>query len=562
MTSLFRPKRIAPPCKRALLALTLAVLSGTCAAPLTAQTGDLPTLGDNADISLSLERKIGERIARDLYRDPDYLDDPLLIEYVQSIWQPLLGAARQRGELTPELEQRFAFEVLLGRDRSINAFAVPGGYLGLNLGLIGVASSADELAAVLAHELTHVTQRHIARQISKQNQQSPLLLATLLLGLLVASKNPDAANAIITGGQGVAAASQLGFSRDVEREADRIGFAVMTQAGFDPLGFVGLFEKLQQAARLNDNGSFPYLRTHPLTTERIAQARQRLVLGDTPQSAGTAPPQPLQIEHALMAARARVLSNPGADSLRAWLSQAQASDSASASQATQAAVLYAGALAAMQLRDFDQALVLASRLRRLVGEPTDIAAPGSLATRPGSSVLNTALPPDALGKRAGARAQNQRAARLASLLQAQLALAAGQAGRAVAQIDANANARPEVILRAQALLAETGTAPDVAVDRALTQQLQSWVLEHPRDAAAWQLLAAAYTRQNQGLRAIRAEAESHAVRFDYAAALDRFKAAQLLARNTAGAVDLIEASIIDTRARQVEAALKEQLLDR
>lgn len=562
MTSLSQPKRIAPPFKRALLTLTLAVLSGTCAAPLVAQTGDLPTLGDNADISLSLERKIGERIARDLYRDPDYLDDPLLIEYVQSIWQPLLGAARLRGELTPELEQRFAFEVLLGRDRSINAFAVPGGYLGLNLGLIGVANSADELAAVLAHELTHVTQRHIARQISKQNQQSPLLLATLLLGLLVASKNPDAANALITGGQGVAAASQLGFSRDVEREADRIGFAVMTLAGFDPQGFIGLFEKLQQAARLNDNGSFPYLRTHPLTTERIAQARQRLVLDDAPPSAGAAPAQPLQIEHALMAARARVLSNPGADSLRAWLSQAQASDNASASLATQAAVLYAGALAAVQLREFDQALVLANRLRLLVGEPTAVAAPGSLAARPSGAALNTALPPDALGKRAGAQAQSQRAVRVASLLQAQLALAAGQAGRAFAQIDANANARPEVILRAQAWLAQTGAAPDAVADRAYTQQLQSWVVEHPRDAAAWQLLAAAHARQNQGLRAIRAEAEAHAVRFDYAAALDRFKAAQLLARNTAGAVDLIEASIIDTRARQVEAALREQLLER
>ena len=93
------------------------------AAPLS----KLPTLGDGSDLSSSAERRLGDRIARELYRDPDYLDDAVLSEYVQGIWQPLLAAARVRGDLSPELDERFSWEILLGRDRTVNAFALPGG---------------------------------------------------------------------------------------------------------------------------------------------------------------------------------------------------------------------------------------------------------------------------------------------------------------------------------------------------------------------------------------------------------------------------------------------------
>ncbi|WP_287984998.1 M48 family metalloprotease, partial [Diaphorobacter sp.] len=206
-------------------------------------------------MTTSAERKLGDRIIRELYRDPDYIDDAVLNEYVQGLFQPLVQAAKARGELSPELEERFAWEILLGRDRTVNAFALPGGYFGVHLGLIGVVSTRDELASVLAHELSHVTQRHISRLIAQQGRQTPLMLGALILGALAASRSPDAAQALMVGGQALAVQSQLNFSRDMEREADRVGFGLMAPAGFAPLGFVGMFEMLQQANRINDNGS-------------------------------------------------------------------------------------------------------------------------------------------------------------------------------------------------------------------------------------------------------------------------------------------------------------------
>ena len=199
-----------PAMPRTLLC-TLGLLA-CLAVPAHAQ---LPTLGDGSDMAAGAERRLGDRIARELYRDPDYIDDPVLVEYVQQIWERLVVAAKARGEMSPELQERFAWEILLGRDRSVNAFALPGGYMGVHLGLIGVVTSEDELASVLAHEMSHVTQRHISRLMTQQSRQTPLLLASMVLGALAASKSPDAANALILGGQAVAAQHQLNFSRDM-----------------------------------------------------------------------------------------------------------------------------------------------------------------------------------------------------------------------------------------------------------------------------------------------------------------------------------------------------------
>jgi predicted Zn-dependent protease len=478
----------------------------------------LPSLGDGNDMGTAAERRLGERIARELYRDPDFIEDAVLEDYVQSIWQPLIEAAKVRGELSPELGERFAWEILMGRDRTINAFALPGGYLGLHLGLIGVVSSRDELASVLAHELTHVTQRHIARLMSQSSRMTPLAIGAMVLGALAASKSPDAANAMILGGQAAVAQTQLNFSRDMEREADRIGYGVMTQAGFDPAAFVSMFDKLQQASKLNDNGSFPYLRGHPLTTERMAdmQSRQALLERRAPAA------QPDTV-HAMMAARARVLSNPGTDRLRALVAEAQALPGDSTA-ATAPAVWYAGALASHQLRDTAVAQALADRLRT--------------------------------GVQADAKAWRQ-----AQLLVAEIAAASQDGERATAALAAIPQAqrgRPEMLQSAQ-LQIRNGQAAQAAA------ALRARVALEPRDATAWQMLSSAYAGQGQTLRAIRAEAEQQVARLDYTGALDRFKAAQNFARTPppgAGPIDHIEASIIDTRTRQLESLVKEQALER
>ncbi|HYD74571.1 M48 family metalloprotease [Ramlibacter sp.] len=498
--------------RQRLVAAVLAAALGWL--PSAQAQAQLPTLGDGSEMSSAAERRLGEKIARELYRDPDYIDDPVLVEYVQGIWQPLLDAARARGELSPELDERFAWQVLLGKDRSVNAFALPGGWLGLHLGLVSVTASRDELASVLAHELSHVTQRHISRLVSQEKRQAPWVIGAMVLGALAASKSPDAANAMVAGSQALAVQNQLNFSRDMEREADRVGYGILVQAGFDPQGFVGMFDKLQQAGRLNDTGAFPYLRTHPMTTERSADMQSRLQLLPREESRVATGPALL---HALMAARARALSAVGVDALRGLVREA-ASLPADAPSTRRAAVLYAASLAASRLNDAGAAVLHAQRLGALVEADPE-------------------------------------ARRQARLLSAEVALAGGRKDAAGALLEADARSRPEVLLWAQARQA-AGAPADAA------QRLQSWVAVHPRDAAAWLALSGAYGAQGQTLRAIRADAEAQVAHLDYAAALDRLKAAQELARRGGGAGDHIEASIIDSRVRKVESLLGEQALER
>ena len=492
-------------------AVTCSLLAACMLVPPGLAQAQLPTLGDGSEMTVNAERRMGARIARELYRDPDYIDDPVIAEYVQTLWQPLLAAARARGELTPEMDQRFAWEVLLGRDRTVNAFALPGGYLGVQLGLIGVVSNRDELASVLAHELSHVTQRHIARMATQQTRVAPWMMGAMILGALVLGRNAEAGNALIASSQALAIQNQLNFSRDMEREADRIGFGVLTQAGFDQQGFVTMFDKLQQASRLNDTGSFPYLRTHPMTTERIADMQTRQPQGARPVAAAP------NMEHALVTARARSLSVTAVDVLRSRIAEPSAPGFAALGPVRQAAVLYAAALAQTRLRE-------PAAARELISKLTAVTA------------------------------NDLRSARLTRLLAAEVAIEAGDFARAAALVDGASADRPEVVLWTQARL-RMGDANDVA------QRLQTWVAQNPRDASAWQLLSTAYANQGLTLRSIRAAAEAQVATLDYAAAIDRFKAAQDLARK-GGSIDHIEASIIDTRAREVESLLREQALER
>ena len=482
----------------------------------------LPSLGDGLELAAATERRLGDRIAMSIYRDPDYLDDPLLGDYLQAIWAPLMAAARDRGELGPELEDRFAWDLLLVRDRSVNAFALPGGYMGVHTGLIAVVSSADELAAVLAHELSHVTQRHISRLMTKQQQQTPWVIGAMILGALAASKSPDAANAAIVGGQALAVQGQLNFSRDMEREADRVGFGVMTQAGFEGQGVSGMFEKLQQAARLNDNGAYPYLRSHPLTTERIAEARARLQTGEPAGQSRKAQSALEPQFHAMMSARARVLGSPGVDGLLSMLAEGQRASTESVPNEklpVLAGRLYGGALAASRLREETVAFALLTRLKSVAVQTTG-------------------------------------AVRAANLLAIELETAAGRPGEAVGAVKfSQGSTRAELLIGGRAMLASGQIA-------GLADVLQTWVVTHPKDAQAWQMLSEVWSRQGEAVRSIRADAESRVAQLDYPAALDRLKAAQDMLRfgqaGVAGRNAHIDASIIDTRTRQISNLIREQ----
>src|SRR5574337_274938 len=260
---------------RACLVALLSLSMVAAPLPALAQAEALPSLGDGGDLSIGAERRMGEQVARELYRDPSYIDDPVLAEYVQGIWTRLLAAARALGEVGPDMAQRYAWQIVLGADPEINAFAVPGGYLGLELGLIAAVDDPDELASVLAHELSHVTQRHISRMMAQDSRTLPLILGAILVGAIAASRNPDAGNAVIAGSQAAMVSGQLKFSRDMEREADRVGYGVLVKAGYSPKAFAAMFEKLRDASRLNDDDAYPYLRTHPLTGERIADMQAR-----------------------------------------------------------------------------------------------------------------------------------------------------------------------------------------------------------------------------------------------------------------------------------------------
>ena len=200
------------------------------------------------------------------FRDSSYLDDAELSAYINALGHRLTA-------VNPEA--RLDFEFFLVRDNTINAFAMPGGFVGVHTGLLLAAQSESEVASVLSHEVAHVTQHHVARMLGKQSQMSVPSLAALVVALLAARSNPQVAQgamAAITAGN---IQSQLNYSRDFEREADRVGYQTLERSGFDVHAMAMFFERLQKFGRLYENNAPGYLRTHPITSERIADIQNR-----------------------------------------------------------------------------------------------------------------------------------------------------------------------------------------------------------------------------------------------------------------------------------------------
>ena len=231
---------------------------------------DLPDLGDvgTSELSAAAEKSIGEEIIRQIrWHDAAYLDDPEVEEYVNGLGRRLAAASDNPSQ---------AFDFFVVKDPTLNAFALPGGYIGVHTGLLLAAESESELASVLGHEIAHVTQRHIAQILGKQSQAGMAMLASLLVAILAARSNSQVSEAAIAAGSAGALQSQLGYTRDYEREADRVGLQTLEAAGFDARGMPGFFERLQRGTRLYESSAPAYLRTHPLTFERIADMENRV----------------------------------------------------------------------------------------------------------------------------------------------------------------------------------------------------------------------------------------------------------------------------------------------
>lgn len=262
---------------------------------------NLPQIGEagGSVITPQQEYQVGVDIMDQLQHAGAIINDQQIHEYIDN-----LGHVLSSHSDNPTLN----FEYFVLDDPGINAVTLPGGFIGVNSGLILASDNEDELAGVIAHETGHVTQRHIARQLEDQQDRGLLNLATLLGAILVAtqSSDPNVAMGTLMTAQGEMIQHQINFTRAQEEEADRVGIQTLARAGFPPTGMIDFFEKLQRDSTLNGYDQIPeFLMDHPLDSTRMAYLRERAESMDVPQ-------RPDSRSYSLMKARLRVLvaNNP------------------------------------------------------------------------------------------------------------------------------------------------------------------------------------------------------------------------------------------------------------
>src|SRR5690606_13227692 len=409
-----------------------------------------------------------------------YLDDVEVEDYVGSVGRRMVA-------VSPQPDRPFEFFVI--NDPQINAFALPGGYIGINSGLLLTAESESEFASVMGHEIAHVTQRHIAQMVGSQGRSMAWLLGSLLLGALAANSNSQLAEAAIVAGQAGAIQQQLGYSRGFEREADRIGLQLLSDAGFDPRGMPAFFARLQRATRIYESDLPGYLRTHPMTNERfadmenrVARMRYRQVL-DSP-------------EFAFVRAKLRAISGSPVEAVREFEARvAERRDDASR---------YGLARAQMRANRLEDAA-------RTLGSLSEAARRSSFAI----------------------------------LLEAELKLAARDPQGALAVLESGVKDYPDSrALRYARIDAEYAVGrPDRAAELARA------ALQRDRaDPRLWERLARAEERRGQRTAYHRALAEVYVLRGALPSAIEQLE----LARD-AGSRDFHELSAIDARLREVKA---------
>jgi predicted Zn-dependent protease len=248
--------------KRLALLLLLCISSG-------AVSEGLPDLGDVSQAALTplQERQIGQQSMMQIRAGKQYLDDAEVNDYLNQ-----LGSKLVENSPEPSLD----FEFFAVNDYSVNAFALPGGFVGVNAGLLLITQSESELASVLAHEISHVTQHHLARMIDSQRGDGLISMAAIAVAILAARTNPQAAEATIASVQAGNIQKQLNFTRTYEEEADRIGLQLLQKSGFNTHAMPEFLERLQKATRLLDSNAPNYMRTHPITSDRIAEIENRV----------------------------------------------------------------------------------------------------------------------------------------------------------------------------------------------------------------------------------------------------------------------------------------------
>ncbi len=277
---------------------------------------DLPDIGSPASSTLTIddEFRIGLQVMRQLRDEGQIIEDPEATEYLQALGSRIVAQA------TGDSAQRFSFFFV--RDNTINAFALPGGFIGINYGLVLATRNEAQLAGVLAHEIAHVTQRHIARRVRSQGRQSIATVAAILASILVgaATGSSDAAMGGIAMAQGAAMQQSINFTRSNENEADRVGMGFLASAGFDPYGMPDFFETMGRRTAIstssNSRNALPeILQSHPVTTNRIAESRARAAqFKDLKQNAES-------VSYLLTRERLRVLGTPVEDNVRRYYSE-------------------------------------------------------------------------------------------------------------------------------------------------------------------------------------------------------------------------------------------------
>jgi predicted Zn-dependent protease len=255
--------------RKAFLLLSLSCMLFLASAATSEQL-KIPNLGESSTslFSADFEYDLGRTWLRMFRSQVPTIDDPLLQDYLENLIYRLATHS--------QLDDR-RIEVVIVDNPTINAFAVPGGIIGIHNGLLLYAQTEDELATVLAHEIGHLSQRHFSRRVEYQQNQQPLYLATMLAGLvLLATTGSGAGMAALSAAQAAAQSSALRYSRSNESEADRVGMQTLVEAGMDPHAAPAMFERMLQASRYSGGNRVPeFLRSHPLSENRIADTRNR-----------------------------------------------------------------------------------------------------------------------------------------------------------------------------------------------------------------------------------------------------------------------------------------------